>query len=80
MNLGKCGERRYKLAISMKARLADANITQRWVLDQLHKRGFAELCESTLSDINRKRYIGRCAAPVLAEEERILAEVANNGI
>lgn len=68
------------MALSMKARLADAQLTQRWMLDQLHKRGFGALAESTLSDINRGRYTGRCSSPVLVEEERILAEVTNNGI
>ena len=68
------------LAQTMKARLADAKVTQRWMLDQLRKRGFGNLAEVTISNINNGRYVTGCAASVLAEEERILAEVANNGI
>lgn len=68
------------MALTMKARLADAKVTQRWMLDQLHKRGFAKLYETTLSDINRGRSTTTYSVSVLEEEERILAEVASNGV
>lgn len=58
--------------LPMKARLSIANVTQRWMLDQLHTNGFPDLAECTLSDINRGKYTGRCSKPVLEAEDKIL--------
>lgn len=61
--------------LPMKARLSIAGVTQRWMLEQLRSRGFPNLAECTLSDINRSKYTGRCSKPVLEAEDKILKEV-----
>ena len=63
--------------IPMKAPLSIAQVTQRWMLGQLHEHGFPDLAECTLSDINRGVYTGRCSGPVLKAENLILEEVEN---
>lgn len=58
--------------LNIQAKLKRLRLTQRWLLDQLHGRGFVELRESTLSSILTGAYKAPLADSVISASEEIL--------
>ena len=68
-------ERRVNLLKNIKNRLNNVGKTQRWLVEELRKRGFTGVDASKLSTIINGRYTYGCAHPVLEESDRILSEL-----
>lgn len=60
--------------LEVKIRLTRMHLTQRWLLQQLHHRGFGKLHEPHFSDILNGVYTAGDAPEVIAAAEKVLDE------
>lgn len=60
--------------LNIQIRLKKLHLTQRWLVKQLHGRGFPTLYEPKLSDILNGAYTGPMADAVLGTSDRIIME------
>ncbi|QAT48549.1 hypothetical protein EQM14_01445 [Caproiciproducens sp. NJN-50] len=60
--------------LNIQIRLKKIHLTQRWLLQQLHERGFGSLYEPLLSSILKGIYTGPLADSVISASEDILKE------
>ena len=59
---------------NIKIKLIELHLTQRWLLQQLHHRGFSKLHEPHFSDILNGVYTAGDAPEVIAAAEKVLDE------
>jgi len=60
--------------LAIKVRLTQMQLTQRWLLQQLHHKGFSKLHEPRFSDILNGIYTVGNAQEVLEAAEQVLDE------